>query len=149
MTDFEAAIRSAFKLFWPGITLLGCYFHFSQLIWKRVKKTNLQVEYEKNDEFNALIRRLSSLPFVKPEDLNDAFEIFRKRAANLKSDKVQEFALKLIDYAETQWRERFAIQDWNLHDINCLLFPATNNGNESANGRFSGDFGPSGIFALL
>ena len=108
MTDFEAAIRSAFKLFWPGITLLGCYFHFSQLIWKRVKKTNLQVEYEKNDEFNALIRRLSSLPFVKPEDLNDAFEIFRKRAANLKSDKVQEFALKLIDYAETRWRERFA-----------------------------------------
>ena len=96
------------------------------------KKTNLQVEYEKNDEFNALIRRLSSLPFVKPEDLNDAFEIFRKRAANLKSDKVQEFALKLIDYAETR-----------------LLVPATNNGNESANGRFSGDFGPSGIFALL
>ena len=34
------------------------------------------------------------------------------------------------------------IQDWNLHDINCLLVPATNNGNESANGRFSGDFGP-------
>ena len=68
MTDFEVAIRGAFKLFWPAITLLGCYFHFSQLIWKRVKKTHLQVEYEKNYEFNALIRRLSSLPFVKPED---------------------------------------------------------------------------------
>ena len=38
-------------------------------------------------------------------------------------------------------RERFSIQDWNLFDINCLLVPATNNGNESANGRFSKDFG--------
>ena len=28
-----------------------------------------------------------------------------------------------------------------FYDINCLLVPATNNGNESANGRFSGDFG--------
>ena len=108
MTDFEVAIRGAF---WPAITLLGCYFHFSQLIWKRVKKTHLQVEYEKNYEFNALIRRLSSLPFVKPEDLNEAFEIFRKRALNLKSEKVQEFSLNLIEYAQTQWRERFAIQD--------------------------------------
>ena len=102
MTDFEVAICGAFKLFWPAITLLGCYFHFSQLIWKRVKKTHLQVEYEKNYEFNALIRRLSSLPFVKPEDLNEAFEIFRKRALNLKSEKVQEFSLNLIEYAQTQ-----------------------------------------------
>ena len=38
-------------------------------------------------------------------------------------------------------RERFSIQDWNLFFINCLLVPATNNGNESANGRFSKDFG--------
>ena len=28
-----------------------------------------------------------------------------------------------------------------FYDINCLLVPATNNGNESANGRFPGDFG--------
>ena len=28
-----------------------------------------------------------------------------------------------------------------MYDINCLLVPATNNGNESVNGRFSNDFG--------
>ena len=33
----QVAIRNSFKTFWPGITLLGCYFHFSQLIWRRVK----------------------------------------------------------------------------------------------------------------
>ena len=33
----QVSIRSSFRMFWPGITLLGCYFHFSQLIWRRVK----------------------------------------------------------------------------------------------------------------
>ena len=33
------------------------------------------------------------------------------------------------------------MQDWNLFDINCLLVPSTNNGNEGANGRFLTDFG--------
>ena len=37
MTDFELNIRNAFRLFWPQIQLMGCYFHFSQLIWRRVK----------------------------------------------------------------------------------------------------------------
>ena len=29
--------RSSFSMFWPEVKLLGCYFHFSQLMWKRVK----------------------------------------------------------------------------------------------------------------
>ena len=49
--------------------------------------------------------------------------------------------LDLIEYAKVQWRERFIVQDWNLYDLNCLLVPANNNGDESANGRFSMDFG--------
>ena len=41
MTDFEQNIRSGFQLFWPEVRLLGCYFHFSQLIWRRVKSEQL------------------------------------------------------------------------------------------------------------
>ena len=31
MTDFEKNIRDNFNLFWSTATLLGCYFHFSQV----------------------------------------------------------------------------------------------------------------------
>ena len=31
-------IRMSFSMFWPAIRLLGCYFHFSQLVWRRVKR---------------------------------------------------------------------------------------------------------------
>ena len=41
MTDFEVNIRNAFSMFWPDIRMLGCYFHFSQLVWRRVKSRNI------------------------------------------------------------------------------------------------------------
>jgi hypothetical protein len=139
MTDFEAPIRDAFKLFWPSIILLGCYFHFSQLIWKRVKKNHLQVAYEK-DEFQCIYSSCFCSSFVKSTDLDPAFDVFRRRAENLKDEELREFAYVLINYAQVQWRE-CCIQDWNLFDINVLMVPATNNGNKSANGRFANDFG--------
>ena len=46
------------------------------------KEKHLQVAYEKDDSFNAFIRRVSALPFVKSTDLDPAFNIFRRRAEN-------------------------------------------------------------------
>ena len=54
MCDFEQAIRSSFLLYWPYVRVLGCYFHFSQRVLKRVQKNGFQVIYEKDDKFNAL-----------------------------------------------------------------------------------------------
>ena len=110
-------------------------------MWKRVKTAGLQIVYEKNNAFNALVRRISALPFCKPEDLDQAFRIFQSRSDKIDGSKIQSFCKELIEYAKTQWRERFAVQDWNLYNINCLKVPSTNNGNEGANGRFLQDFG--------
>ena len=105
-----------------------------------MKKHVFYVAYEKNDDFNALVRRISALPFTKPEDLDAALATFNERADKL-DEKLAEFSHELIEYAQVQWRQRFAIQDWNLYNINCLMVPSTNNGNEVANGRFLVDFG--------
>ena len=105
-----------------------------------MKKAGHQQDYEKDDDFNALIRRISALPFTKPVDLDEAFTKFRQRADKLEK-KRGAFSHELINYAQVQWRERFSVQDWNLYDINCLMVPSTNNGNEGANGRFLVDFG--------
>ena len=112
-----------------------------QLVWKRVKKSGYQKAYDNDNKFNAVVRRISALPFIKPCDLEEAFSKFTERAESLEDEDLKIFTLGLIDYAQIQWRERFAVQDWNLFDINCLLVPSTNNGNEGANGRFLTDFG--------
>ena len=88
------------------------------------------------------MRRCSSLPFVKKDDLDEAMEIFNKRAENLENEDLREFSYRLIEYLNSQWRQGvFAVQDWNLYDLNLLLVPTTNNGNEGQNRRFKENFG--------
>ena len=116
-----------------------------------MKKSGYQNAYENDNKFNAVVRRISALPFIKPCDLEEAFSIFTERAESLEDEDLKIFTLGLIDYAQIQWRERFSVQDWNLFDINCLLVPSTNNGNDGANGRFLTDFGvhpPFGSFII-
>ena len=57
-------------------------------MWKRVKKSGYQTAYDNDDKFNAVVRRISSLPFVKPSDLEEAFEKFVERAENLEDADV-------------------------------------------------------------
>ena len=129
MTDFEIAIRNSFRLFWPRITLLGYYFHFSQLIWRRVKKEKLTQSYEREDDFNWIVRIVSGLPFTPPSRIDEAFAIFRFKAQNVKKERLRDFSQELVNYAEDQWRKGpFVTQDWNFYNMNCILVPSTNNG---------------------
>ena len=82
-----------------------------------MKKHGFHVAYEKNDDFNALVRRISALPFTKPEDLDAALATFNERADKL-DEKLAEFSHELIEYAQVQWRPLFAMQDCNLYNIN-------------------------------
>ena len=41
MTDFESALRQSFHAAFPYLFLIGCYFHWSQIIMKRVKNPQL------------------------------------------------------------------------------------------------------------
>ena len=142
MCDFEQLIRSSILLYYPSLNVLGCYFHFSQLVWRRVQKKGFQTIYEKNDKFNAVIRRMSALPFAPKNDLDAAFEIFEKRTESLDDDELEKFCKDMIKYLNDTWRHgEFAIQDWNLSDLNLMIVPATNNGQEGSNRRFGEDFG--------
>ena len=68
-----------------------------------MKKAGHQVDYDKDDDFSALVRRISALPFTKPADLDEAFEKYRERAGKL-NKKLEAFSNELIDYAQVQWR---------------------------------------------
>ena len=142
MCDFEQHIRTSFLLYWPYVRVLGCYFHYSQCVWNKVKKNGLQITYEKDDQFNALIRRMSALPFCPKSDLDKAFEIFEKRSREMEDEDLNLFCQNMIKYLNDTWRNGiYCLQDWNLSDINLMTVPATNNGQEGSNRRFGEDFG--------
>jgi len=37
-TDYEKALRNAFKIMYPKAQLIGCWFHFAQALRRKVKK---------------------------------------------------------------------------------------------------------------
>ena len=111
-------------------------------MYRKVKSSGLHISYEKNDEFNALIRRCSSLPFVGKEKLDEAFQIITERAEALNDKNLKDFSQDLIDYLNSQWRHGvFSIQDWTISDVNLMTVPTTNNGQEGQNRRFKENFG--------
>ena len=45
LSDFEGGIISSIALQFPGARHQGCFYHFSQAIWKAVQNHGLQAEY--------------------------------------------------------------------------------------------------------
>ena len=88
---------------------------------------------------------MPNLPHLKFLNLSVAqvFQLLRYKASQLcdktsqlKTEELRVFSLGLVEYANKQWRQGvFATQDWNLFNINVMMVPATNNGNEVWRGR--------------
>ena len=47
MSDYEVAVRSAARYYYPDSILVGCWFHFIDSLIKRIKKLGLQKMYNK------------------------------------------------------------------------------------------------------
>ena len=47
VSDFEKAPRNVFTHFFPGMKVFGCWFHFTQAIWKKTQSLGLGKLYKK------------------------------------------------------------------------------------------------------
>ena len=130
-------MRNAISSVFPLVDLLGCFFHFSQQVIKRMN--GCQTQYGKNYRFNAFIRRCCSLPFVPRHLIHHAMNVLEKRVDGLKeSPEEQKFSSNLLEYIQRTWIEgSFSVQDWNLFEVDCQVIPTTNNGNEAGNSRLN------------
>ena len=41
-SDFEKSIINNFKKFFPQTDFIGCYFHFTKLLWEKLKKIGIK-----------------------------------------------------------------------------------------------------------
>lgn len=54
---FEVAARIAVQRNFPGPPLKGCFFHFTQCIWRKVQGCGFGVRFREEDSVRTLIRR--------------------------------------------------------------------------------------------
>lgn len=73
-TDFEQAAINAFNATFPASIHRGCYFHFTQCVWRRIQGIpEVLRRYSEDPDFALNIRLLTALAFLPPEDVPDVF----------------------------------------------------------------------------
>src|SRR6266700_1888983 len=73
-TDFELPAITAVKVVHPSAIVKGCYFHFTQAIWRNARRAGLEEEYGKGKVVYSIIRRISAFPLLKLEEIDEAMD---------------------------------------------------------------------------
>ena len=75
MLDFERAAINAFEEAFLGV-VSGCFFHFSQNIYRKIQSLGFTIQYMENPDFALYMRMLPSLAFVPENEVRACFNIF-------------------------------------------------------------------------
>ena len=94
--------RNAVKKQFQGIYLRGCYFHYSQSIWRKVQKLGLSNLYHSNQTFRALIRAFKSLPFLPADKILSTHNQLELADILLSADNMAKLTI-LKKYMRKQW----------------------------------------------
>jgi hypothetical protein len=74
MTDFELSSIKAFNNSFPRAANKGCFFHFTQSIWRKIQQNNdLCKRYKEDSEFASNLKQLTALAFVPVADVIISF----------------------------------------------------------------------------
>ncbi|KAK3086401.1 hypothetical protein FSP39_017917 [Pinctada imbricata] len=108
--DFEIAAHNAARATFPGIQIRGCFFHYTQCIWKKAQSTGLQTPYQTDPDITSVVRRAAVLPLVPPSDVDDVwFHALDQLGHSSTSTDATEFT----DYVTTHWVEGMDYDRWN------------------------------------
>ena len=75
--NYQTGILSAVGIHLPNTELLGCYFHYTQCIYRKTQNLGLVNQYKGNPRFQRTVRKKFSLPFLPPGMVVPLFESFR------------------------------------------------------------------------
>ncbi|KAL3691494.1 hypothetical protein R1sor_005145 [Riccia sorocarpa] len=64
LSDFESGLIPAIRDEFPQSLHRGCYFHFTQAIWRKVQQLGLSTVYTNNESVRGRIRQLMALGFL-------------------------------------------------------------------------------------
>lgn len=99
ITDFEMALRSSLRSIVPDTMLLGCWFHYSQALRRKVASIPLLFKLIKKDErARELYRFFQCLALLPADKIDPAFT----QVAHKALQSFPEFA-KFVQYYENQW----------------------------------------------
>lgn len=143
LSDFEMALIGSIKTCFPGVSHKGCFFHFSQCLYRKISALGLKSRYDTDPDFSTSLKRLSALAFVPKNVINRGFNLL------CETETLPEEAQHFVEYFEETWVGRrgreptFPHSMWNVNDVvwgeealDGVDIPITNNVTESWHNSF-------------
>ena len=109
-TDFEASIIPAIQHNFPTANHRGCYFHFTQAIWRQEQTSGLQPAYDSDDRVT--VCGLMALAFLPVPAVLPAFHGLEEQEVV----KENQLLTNLCEYFERTWLKSIPLRLWNVHN---------------------------------
>lgn len=124
-SDFESGLIEAISATFSAARHHGCFFHFTQAVWRKVQSLGLVTFYAQNDAARNTVRQLMALAFLPVAIVRQNFDMLQAASPDGLED--------LFEYFQQFWLSRVPLILWNVHGVEMR----TNNFVEGWNKRFS------------
>ena len=109
VADFESALRGALGDVFPEVSYTGCFFHWTQAVYRKVQQFGLAASYMRRSSLFKKVRSLLSLPLLPHAQIREAFEDLSRGVQN---GQLQ----ALLDYVQAQWiNGTIPPQEWSVY----------------------------------
>ncbi|XP_013400858.1 uncharacterized protein LOC106166753 [Lingula anatina] len=139
VTDFEIGLQNAVQTEIPTADVRGCYFHFSQALWRKIQEIGLSNAYINNDRVKALVRKVMALGYLPLPLVRLNYNLLLQergtRRQMRRTPALQEF-LQCVSLTYVDRGATFNIPSWNVFKRG--MEQRTNNIVESIHRAFSG-----------
>ncbi|XP_046549864.1 uncharacterized protein LOC124259721 [Haliotis rubra] len=114
---FEVSAIRAVEEIYEDCEVRGCFFHFTQAVWRKVAEKGLTNDYKDIPQVQAYIRRAAALPLLPRDMVQDTWIAAMNEGPE--SEKVRNFN----DYVTSTWVDyetRFPVRIWTQYGNNHL-----------------------------
>ncbi|CAF1165111.1 unnamed protein product [Rotaria sordida] len=109
MSDFEMSLIKVIKGKLPNAIHHGCFFHFTQSLYKHINSLGLSTAYLENEDLRLACRSAMALALLPQDHIEEAFEL-------LKNESPEEL-IDFFKYFHNQWLKRIPKKYWNVSNL--------------------------------
>ncbi|CAF4155088.1 unnamed protein product [Rotaria magnacalcarata] len=109
VTDFESGVIPVLKADFPSSKHYGCYFHYTQCIFRNLKQLGMQSKYVSDESVRGLCKKLMALAMMPENTVLSAYDEINKDAQMLPDSPMK----PLLNYFEKNWLSN--VDMWNVY----------------------------------